>query len=114
MKIEIPRGDLRFFKINLKNNNNIVDIDLDDLYFTVKDDTYQEKVLFQKKLSNNTITKDENGSYHFKIEPSDTDNLTYGIYSFDVEVYKENVLKKTIVGLLTITEEVTFASNEEE
>ncbi len=114
MNIKIPRGDLKSFKINLKNNNQIVDIDLDGMYFTVKDDVYQKKVLFQKKLADGTIEKDENGIYHFRINPEDTDNLTYGIYVCDIEIYKENILKKTIIGTLEITSEVTFASNEEE
>lgn len=89
------------------------------IYFTVKYNTHQTNVCFQKTLiedseaSNNTITFDSTDNYyHIIIEPEDTNNLPFGNYIYDIEVITDNYKKTVSVGILTLLEEVTFASNE--
>lgn len=110
ISINMPRGDYRPITINIKN---LSVTELDEIYITCKKNSKVKDFLFQKKLSNGTITKDEEGYYHFGIMPEDTEELNYGDYYFDIEVYNENpLIKQTIVGTLKLTDEITFAENE--
>lgn len=114
MKITMPRGDLRFVKFSIKNKDESVsDIDLDEIYITFKERYSRSDFLFQKKLSDNTIIKDENNYYNFSINPEDTNDLSMGTsYDFDIELIKEGTIKQTICGELYLTKEVTHADNE--
>ena len=58
------------------------------------------------------MTFDEEGIYHFTIEPKDTDKLAYGKYVFDIEVIDKNVKTTICRDEFKITEEVTFSENE--
>lgn len=113
MKIKMPRGDRRDLKFSIKDRSGeIISTDFDEIYFSCKKGFNNPEVLFQKKLSDGTITKDENSIYHLAIIPTDTDNLRYGNYVFDIELVIENSLKQTTVGELLLTNEVTHARNE--
>ncbi|MGI6361776.1 MAG: hypothetical protein ACOX05_05740 [Bacillota bacterium] len=69
--------------------------------------------MFQKRLSRNEITKDEEGRYHFVILPEETDSLHFGKYYFDIQLYRANpTYKQTVLGELEILPEITFAENE--
>lgn len=115
MEITMPRGDLRNVKFNITDSSGeIVTTIFDEIYITFKENYIDEKVIFQKKLSDGTITKDEESYYHFKIEPEDTNKLKYKEYVFDIELIIENSVKQTTLGKLMITDEVTFATNEGE
>lgn len=109
--MKIVRGDTAQFKFQrLDSNNEPILIEADAIYFTVKKNYFTEDYVIQKKLSD--MTFDEQGYYHFKIEPEDTNDLLYKDYVYDIEVivgdYKQTISK----GVLTITEEVTYNSNE--
>ena len=110
LNITMPRGDIRKVKFDVKDNAGKPRADFTEIYFTVKNNSIQENVLFQKKLSDSTIVLSE-GYYHTQIECEDTDGLSYGNYKFDIELIGDN-LKETFVGVLSITEEVTFIGNE--
>lgn len=116
MEIVMPRGDYRKIKFEIGNKNkneSVKDIVFDDIYITFKQYVNNKKALFQKRLSNGDINKDEEGYYHFAILPEDTEKLDYGKYFFDIEVYKkEPLIKQTFVGILELTPEVTFKENE--
>lgn len=113
MNIKMPRGDIRNIKFNITNKEGTtITTDFDEIYITFKRGFYDNEALFQKKLTDETIIKDENNYYHFTIESEDTDNLDYGDYVFDIELVINDLVKQTIVGNLTLTNEVTFASNE--
>lgn len=114
MRITMPRGDYKPIRFNIKNKEGRnCNIDFDEIYVTFKKDTQTKDVLFQKKLSDKTIKKDEDG-YCFGIFPEDTNNLDYEEYSFDIQIHKEEpLIKQTIlIGTLELTEEVTFKENE--
>lgn len=114
MYIEMPRGDYRPLYFPLKNKDGTVsDLNVDEIYITFKKDTSNSsRVLFQKRLSDGDITKDENG-YHFAIMPEDTEDLAYKEYVFDIEIYNETpLIKQTTVGKLKLTGEVTHKKDE--
>jgi hypothetical protein len=103
------RGDTQSFELEITENNESVTVD--SIYFTVKNDTHTEEVLFQKKLNDGiTLTNDV---YNITIDPSDTDNLDYGRYAYDIEIIKNSIKKTIAVGVLDIKEEVTFVINED-
>lgn len=112
LQISMPRGDMRAERFTLMLNNSPY-IDLDEIFFTVKKSVNHKTPLIQKKLSNGTITLD-NESFKFVILPEDTDDLDYGHYVFDIELVKAGEIKQTFVGGLELTSEVTFAENEVE
>lgn len=103
------RGDTQSFELEITENNESVTVD--SIYFTVKNDTHTDEVLFQKKLNDGiTLTNDV---YNITIDPSDTDSLDYGRYAYDIEIIKNSIKKTIAVGVLDIKEEVTFTSNED-
>lgn len=111
MKITMPRGDLRKIKFQITTASGEPFLTPDEVFFTVKDSTTSKKVCFQKKLSDGSITLGEDNYYHFIIQPEDTDGLKYQDYKFDIEVLGTE-LKQTQIGTLTITDEVTFHTDE--
>lgn len=103
------RGDTQSFELEITENNESVTVD--NIYFTVKNDTHTDEVLFQKKLNDGiTLTNDV---YNITIDPSDTDSLDYGRYAYDIEIIKNSIKKTIAVGVLDIKEEVTFVINED-
>lgn len=113
MKIKMPRGDIRNIKFSINDaSNEIVSIDFDEIYFTCKKTFNDSDILFQKKLTDGSITKGEDGFYHLTIKPVDTDNLKYGNYVFDIELILGDFIKQTTIGELMLTNEVTHAQNE--
>ena len=114
MLICMPRGDIRDVQFSVYDNTGqiISDIPFDEIYVTFKTSTNAQNYLFQKKLSNGTVYELEPGTYQFRIEAADTDDLKIGRYAFDIELVYGEDIKQTTVGVLEITPEVTFAANE--
>lgn len=119
LSIVMPRGDVRPFKFGVyePDGETISDIEFDDIFFTVKKNASDLKFVFQKRLSDGTISaKDEDGLYGVVIEAADTDPLPFGEYVFDIEVFKNNLkspaIKQTTRGVLILENEVTYARNE--
>ena len=113
MRIAMRRGDIHYERFIIKDPTGTgTDIDFDEVYFTVKK-TYEDRpYLFQKVLSKGTIEKLDIGDYQLKIEPSDTENLPYGRYVFDVNIKYQDIIDESFVGIFDLLEEVTFAENE--
>lgn len=114
MLISMPRGDMvaKSFAVCAADGSPLTDT-LDEIYITVKKCFRDKTFKFQKRLSNGDITSLGEGRYQFTIMPEDTDNLDFGEYVFDIELVITGRLKKTFVGKLRLTDEVTYASNEE-
>lgn len=76
--IEITRGDTAMIALNLTgaDGNEYILKAGDIALFTVKRNTREAKCLIQKKFNDGQI----------KIEPSDTENLSYGDYFYDVQL----------------------------
>lgn len=108
--MEFIRGDTAKFKFRRHDaEGNIIGDKADAIYFTVKTNGYSNEVLLQKTIED--MDFDENYYYHFTIEPSDTDNLQYGTYQYDVEVIQDGN-KTTTRGELILDEEITFVGDE--
>ena len=118
--ISFVRGDTFPLKISVKfkETHEYVDFTFTDVYFTVKKSFNDVNYKFQKRLSNGSIIEDPEqiGCFHVKILPSDTDNLAFGQYVYDVEVVRKFGegfdIKKTLSGNLYLENESTHAVNE--
>lgn len=111
--ITMARGDIEKRQFRITSNNEPLDTELDDIYFTVKQAFNKTDYLFQKRMSDNQITKVGEGTYQFVIDPEDTNDLKFGSYSCDIEIVSlQNEIKKTFTGTLKLTEEATHAENE--
>lgn len=111
--IEFPRGDTCPLKFNLLDNNkNPLELTTnDEMYFTVKKNFNTREVVFQKKFSYGEIQKDDDG-YKLILTSEDTAQLNYGSYVFDICIKSTDLTKTLAIGTLTLTNEVTFKSNE--
>jgi hypothetical protein len=109
--MEITRGDTKGLTFKRKNSDgSIITTKADKVYFTVKKSSVTGNVVFQKTIED--MTFDLDGTYHFVINPSDTNGLTYGNYVYDLEVKIGNYVKTISKGDFVITDEVTHEENE--
>lgn len=108
--MEFIRGDTAKYKFQRHDaDGNVITTKADNIYFTVKTNGYSDDVLLQKTIED--MEFDNDYYYHFVIEPSDTDNLSFGTYRYDIEVIQDNV-KTTTVGELVLDEEITWVTDE--
>lgn len=109
--MKMIRGDTRGFNFQRVNaDGEPITTRPDKLYFTVKKSPQDKVVIFQKTIDN--MTFDEDGTWHFVIEPEDTNGLKYMTYVYDIEVITDGVKTTIAKGGLTIEEEVTWAEDE--
>lgn len=99
-EIYLTRGDSADFKINVYTvgGNEYQLKDTDVIKFTVKKSTTDTQSIIQK--TGNVI----------RIDPTDTKNLSYGEYVYDVQLNFDNGDVDTIIEptRFYVTEEVTF------
>lgn len=111
--LQMIRGDTAKYNFQrLDAGGQVITTTPDALYFTVKETTNKLAVVFQKKLEDMTI--DSDGTYHFTIEPADTDGLQYSNYAYDLEVIQSGVKTTIAIGKFVIKPEVTWVQNEGE
>lgn len=112
--IRITKGDTAYISLEIKiQNRDVYKLSgSDKVYFTVKRSPYDDDFLFQKILDSNSYVDDEKLFIH--IEPSDTKNLCYGKYLFDVQLVVDESDVYTVIppSLFEIMPEVTFPLNE--
>lgn len=110
--MQITRGDTKALYFQRKRNDEPILEEIDKVYFTVKtnDDEDNKEIIFQKTKED--MTFDEDGIYHFVINPEDTETLNYGDYVYDLEVKASNYTKTIDKGVFSITSEVTHKENE--
>lgn len=109
--IEFYRGDTFGIKFQRKKNGETITELPRAIYFTLKDNNYNNKFIFQKTLENG-ITKDEDNYYHITINPEDTNGLLYRTYYWDLEVITDTYKKTLASGELRFKEETTLPENE--
>lgn len=113
MDIEIIRGDTKTLKFQRRNKNGeVITEKPDKMFFTVKTGYYSKDYLFQKRLDDGISYNEDDNYYYFTIESSDTNELDYDDYVFDIEVINANTVKTIAKGTLKVEGEVTFAENE--
>lgn len=111
MNVEIARGDQIPLNFKIKNNSGVYlkPSDLTEITMTCRlKPNKKSQILFQKKLSNNTITYDEQEEkFVIPLLSEDTINLDYRDYGFDIEIIVGELIDSHI-GKLTVTEKYTY------
>lgn len=100
--ISITRGDTGIFTLALTNaSGQAYDYSDDTVLFTVKANTFTNDILIQKQ-----VVYGENVT----IAPSDTSQLAYGEYVFDIQVTTAGGIVDTVIppSKFIVREEVTF------
>ena len=105
---EMTRGDTFAFEVKVTENKEVVEVD--EMFLTVKNNTFVEEAIIQKKLGSGVTLKDD--AYYIVINPEDTDPLEYGRYKFDIEFIVDGIKRTIEKGILSITDEVTASCNE--
>lgn len=101
--ITLTRGDSASISVTLKNPDG-TDYNLqsgDELLFTVKYNCITEDIIIQKDISTDTI---------INLIPSDTKDLLYGEYFYDVQLTRANGDVNTVIPPrdFIVAKEVTF------
>lgn len=110
--INIVRADNKTFEIERHNEDNELIIDkAEELVITFKKNCFTSDILFQKKLSDNSITFAD-GVYTFEIKSEDTEKLNYGTYCFDVVVYENDKKRTILLDELKVTAHCNFNEGE--
>lgn len=107
--LKFVRGDTCLFKVKLiTNGEGIIELkDIDTIFITCRQKTTKDSnTLFIKTMEDMVL--DEYGYLHCKFDPSDTENLYYGDYYFDIEVTLTNGIRKTVLHKFTLTQETTI------
>lgn len=107
--LKFVRGDTCLFKVKLViNGGDVVKLsDIDSIFMTCRQTPNKDSnVLFKKTLDD--LTLDDEGYLHCKFNPSDTENLYYGEYFFDIEVTLTSGYRKTRLYKFELTEETTI------
>lgn len=88
-EIELTRGDTLYLEIHIEDDegNDYIPTQKDSLVFTVKKNVYQNEPLIQKNVYNGVLT----------IEHSDTQQLPYGEYVYDVQLTQANGDVTTVI-----------------
>lgn len=108
--MNFTRGDTYKFKFHrIDANNEIIQAQADEVWFTVKSNFTTDVKLVQKRLTKGEITFDSDFYYHVTIEAGDTSNLDYNKqYVYDIQVLQAGIVKTITKGTISVTEEVTF------
>lgn len=112
--LKLTRGDTGMYAVDLRdaNGNEMAFNEGIKMYFTVKANANTTDVSFQKSIGNGITYSQTDKKYHIVISPTDTANLNYGFYLYDITVKKENDRFTVVKGKFTIDYEVTFIENE--
>lgn len=100
-RIQLVRGDTFRAKLTLKDKAGNIYIPSadDEVLFTVKRNALTNQILVQKRVENSEVV----------LEPSDTENLNFGSYVYDVQVVLANGNKDTVIqaNIFELLPEVT-------
>lgn len=109
---EFPRGDTCPVSFDITDNNgNELDLSGAEIYFTMKKSYSAQNYIIQKKKSTGGITV--NGKHgSLVITHSDTAELSYGKYVYDIQIKSSNYVKTLALGEITLTNESTWLANE--
>ena len=107
-KISFTRGDTYSYKFRYKNINKD---DIDTLFLTCRQEPNEKSPILFEKEKKDFVIDDE--YIHGEFATSDTENLDYGVYHFDIEMTLKNGYRKTKIGQFEITRECTFHKEDE-
>lgn len=105
--IEFPRGNKILLKFQRRTEDNqIIKEPVKELVFLCKYSVDSENVIFQKKLSEESIIfNKEDFYYRFVIESKDTQELNLGSYYVAIEIVEDNTKKTIAVGTIKLTKD---------
>ena len=107
----LVRGDTGLYKFQrLDSSGNPITTPPDAMFFTVKKSYGNKGEVFQKTLDDMDFDNTDN-CWHFVIAPSDTQDLDYGQYVYDLEVTTDTYVQTIAKGKLVLDEEATWAAN---
>lgn len=110
--LEFVRGNTFSRSFSIEGWNH----DIDEIYFTIKENENDKNYELQKRLNNgiNIVEEtDETKTYVLTIDATDTDDFkTDYDYYFDIKIISGNIKRTIIMGNLILTTEITKTSNE--
>lgn len=107
--LKFVRGDTCLFKVKLITNGEgiIARKDIDTIFITCRQETTKDSnTLFIKTMEDMVL--DADGYLHCKFDPSDTENLYYGTYYFDIEITLKSGYRKSKLYQFELTQETTM------
>lgn len=106
--IKNVRGDT--YSIGFKTEG--INKELDNVYFTCRDNlTDESEVLFQKKLNDGiTLVDEDEGiySYNVRVAPEDTRNIQPGTYYYDLQININDDIFTIMKGKFIILQDCTW------
>ena len=97
----VMRGDTQIMKIRVKKTDgSYLDINGSSITMTVKEDIDDEdtEAKFQKTIGTGiTILEGTNGYFEVEVVPSDTEDLDYGTYFYDIQIECADSAKYTVM-----------------
>ncbi len=120
--LAINKGNTVRFDVQFKDQNDNI-IVLEDnamVYFTVKETSRSDEYIFQKHLGDGIEYSNDKKCYVVQIDVSDTEELNYKDYFYDIAIVRNtglgsaNKKEKTtaLIGDFTIGHVATFEQNE--
>lgn len=105
--ITAVRGDTIALGVELYDDDgNLITDDLDEAYFSCKQNQTDTNYVFQKTLEDG-ITKTSAGKYTIRIAPEDTDNLAVGTFFYDLEIHIDDDVYTPLKGKLKLEQDIT-------
>ena len=107
--MQFVRGDSFSFKVLISSSrgNKIKIDDIATIFVTCREyPNINYPILFQK--TKNDVVLDNNSFLHIEFKPSDTENLDYGHYYFDIEITLNSGYIKTVLYNFELTKETTI------
>lgn len=119
MDLVLTRGDTCLISFNIKDmyGQNYELKDSDSLYFTVKNDFYEEEVVFQKTYGNGIYYDEGTQGYIINLTQNTTADLEFKEYKYDIKIVisqdgSDPIVKTLIKGSFTLTPNATYKENE--
>ena len=110
--MSMTRGDTAKFKFQrIDAEGHPITTIADKCWFSVKTNDTQQNVVIQKTIEDMDFST-EDYFYRFTIDPSDTNELQYGDYVYDVEIIQDDYKQTISKGQFILDYEVTFINNE--
>lgn len=102
LNIKIVKGDSFSFTFEIEE----LEVDIDNAFFTVKDNEYDDTALIKKSLSNG-ISKVDTNKYLVMLTPKDTKYLETKSYYYDLEITIGDSVHTVIKGLFKLEKDIT-------
>ena len=101
------RGDTVTYTFQRKTaSGDVIFTTPESIYFTLKENFNSSKIIVQKDKSK--MKMDSMGVWRFTLEHSDTEELPYGVYVWDIQITEHGAVTTIAKGKLKLTQEATW------